>query len=468
MPRSIQSTQPPLKFIPQRLNPLVLHIFWWLLPIALRFRTRPWLPAGIVKIEAKNVEVLAELYQQFQAGKIRFLLAFRHPEVEDSLCMLYFLSRIVPQVARQKGITLKSLVHSYFLYDRGMTVWAGKWLGWLFSLLGGVPVRRGRRLDRQAIQNARELFANGEFPIAVAPEGGTNGHSGIVSPLEPGVAQMGFWCVEDLEKANRSETVILVPIAIQYRYVEPPWSKIDWLLSKLEADSGLKVLEIDSGNSEEIYHQRLCRLAEYLITEMEEFYRRFYHQDIPKTISTDELKSTNQVLIARLHRLLDKALQVAEQYFGVQAQGNFIDRCRRLEEAGWSYIYRDDLPDINALAPFKRGLADWIAEEADLRMRHMRIVESFVAVTATYIQEQPTAERFAETALLVFDMLSRIQDTTLPGRPRLGLRQVQITVGEPISVTERFKNCQGDRQASRQAVSDLTQDLQIALEKMIA
>ncbi|MDZ7968127.1 MAG: 1-acyl-sn-glycerol-3-phosphate acyltransferase [Nostoc sp. DedSLP03] len=467
MPRSIQSTQPPLKFIPPRLNPLVLQIVRWLLPIALRFRTRPWLPAGIVKIEATNVEVLAELYQQFQAGKIRFLLAFRHPEVEDPLCMLYLLSRIVPQVARQKGITLKSLVHSYFLYDRGMTVWAGKWLGWLFSLLGGVPVRRGRRLDRQAIQNARELFANGALPIAVAPEGGTNGHSGIVSPLEPGVAQMAFWCVEDLEKANRSETAIVVPIAIQYSYVEPPWSKIDWLLSKLEADSGLKVLEIDSGNREEIYHQRLCRLAEYLITEMEEFYRRFYHQDIPKTISNDELKSANQVLIARLHRLLDKALQVAEQYFGVQAQGNFIDRCRRLEEAGWSYIYRDDLPDINALAPFKRGLADWIAEEADLRMRHMRIVESFVAVTATYIQEQPTADRFAETALLVFDMLSRIQDTTLPGRPRLGLRQTQITVGEPILVTERFKNCQGDRQASRQAVSDLTKDLQIALEKMI-
>ncbi|MEH1884209.1 lysophospholipid acyltransferase family protein [Nostoc sp.] len=468
MPKTIHSTQPPLKFIPQRLNLPILQIVRWLLPIALRFRTRPWLPAGIVSVEAKNVEVLAELYQQFQAGKIRFLLAFRHPEVEDPLCMLYLLSHIVPRVARQKGITLRSLVHSYFLYDRGMTVWAGNWLGWLFSRLGGVPVHRGRRLDRQAIQTARELFANGKVPIAVAPEGGTNGHSGIVSPLEPGVAQMGFWCAEDLQKANRTETVIIVPIAIQYRYVEPPWSKLDWLLSKLEADSGLGVKEIDSGDQKEIYYQRLFRLAEYLITEMEEFYRRFYHQDIPKTILSDESASPNQVLINRLHRLLDKALQVTEQHFGVQAQGNFIDRCRRLEEAGWNYIYREDLPDINALPAFKRGLADWIAEEADLRMRHMRIVESFVAVTATYIQEQPTAERFAETALLVFDMLSRIQDTTLPGRPRLGLRQAQITVGEPISVTERWSNSQGDRQASRQAVSDLTKDLQIALEKMIS
>ncbi|MBW4615828.1 MAG: 1-acyl-sn-glycerol-3-phosphate acyltransferase [Desmonostoc vinosum HA7617-LM4] len=462
MPRSIHSTQPPLKFIPENFNVYVLQITQWLVPFLLRFRTRPWLPAGIVRIEAKNTEVLAQLYQQFQAGKIRFLLAFRHPEVEDPMCMQYVLSRLIPQAAREAGIELKYPISSHFLYDRGMTLWAGDWLGWLFSRLGGVPVRRGRRLDRQAIQTARNLFANGKLPIALAPEGGNNGHSGVVSPLEPGVAQMGFWCVEDLQKANRTETVMIVPIGIEYRYVKPPWSRLDWLLRKLETDSGLPMLDLDDStipNQAEIYTQRICRLAEYLITEMEEFYRRFYHQNFSET--------RDKTLTERLHHLLNRALQVAEQYFALQPQGNFIDRCRRLEEAGWNYIYRDDLPDINALPPFKRGLADWIAQEADLRIRHMRIVESFVAVTATYIKEQPTVERFAETALLMFDMLSRIQDTTLPGRPRLGLRQAQITVGEPISVTERWLNSQTNRQATKQAVSDLTKDLQSELERMI-
>ncbi|ULP73689.1 hypothetical protein BDGGKGIB_03348 [Nodularia sphaerocarpa UHCC 0038] len=465
LPKSINSTQPPLKFIPQSFNPFILQIFRWLLPIVLRFRTKPWLPAGIVQIEAQNVETLAKLYQQFQAGKIRFLIAFRHPEVEDPLCMLHLVSYILPKVARQQGIILQQPPHSYFVYDRGMTVWAGNWLGWLFSKVGGVPIRRGRRVDRQAIQTARELFVNGEMAIAVAPEGGNNGHSEIVSPLEPGVAQLGFWCVEDLQKAHRSETVVIVPIGIQYSYVEPPWSKLHWLLTKLEADSGLE--PIDQSATPEIYHQRICRLGEYLITEMEEFYRRFYHQDIPKTISIDESASPNEILIARLHRLMDKALQVPEAYFGVQAQGNFIDRCRRLEEAGWNYIYRDDIADINALPPFKRGLADWVASEADLKMQHIRIVESFVAVTANYIQEKPTAERFAETTLLMFDLLSRIQESTLPGRPRLGLRKALITVGEPISVTERWEKTQGDRSATRQAVSDLTKDLQTAMEKII-
>ncbi|WP_083468772.1 lysophospholipid acyltransferase family protein [Nostoc piscinale] len=462
MPKSIHSTQPPLKFIPQNFNPLILQMMRWCLPFILRFRTRPWLTAGVVKIEAENAEILAELYQQFQAGKIRFLIAFRHPEVEDPLCMLYLLSRLVPKAARQHQINLQEPIHSHFIYERGMTLWAGNWLGWLFSRVGGVPVRRGRRVDKLAIQTARDLFANGKIPIAVAPEGGTNGHSGIVSPLEPGVAQLGFWCVEDLQKSDRPETVFIVPVAIQYRYVQPPWAKINWLLSKLEADSGLTVQSISPSqidNPGEIYHERICRLGEHLITEMEEFYRRFYHQDLPQI--------PNQPFITRLHRLLDTGLKIAEQYFDVPAQGNFIDRCRRLEEAGWNYIYRDDIPDINSLPPLKRGLADWIAEEADLRMQHMRIVESFVAITENYLKEEPSSDRFAETALLMYDMLTRIQNSTLPGRPRLGLRQVKITVGEPISVTERWEKSQNNRHAARQAASNLTKDLQTALENLI-
>ena len=63
MPKSINSTKPPLKFIPQRHNPLIVKIVSWFLPFILRVRTRPWLPAGIVNIEAKNAEVLATLYQ---------------------------------------------------------------------------------------------------------------------------------------------------------------------------------------------------------------------------------------------------------------------------------------------------------------------------------------------------------------------------------------------------------------------
>jgi 1-acyl-sn-glycerol-3-phosphate acyltransferase len=476
----MQHAQPPLEFIPPRFNPLVLRITQWLLPILLRFRLRRWLPAGISHLETVNVEVLVKLYQQFQAGKVRFLMAFHHPEVDDPLCMLYLLSRAVPRVARQQGMRLQYPIHSHFMYERGMTLWAGDWLGWFFSRLGGIPIHRGKKLDWSGMRTARDLFVNGKIPIAIAPEGATNGHSEIISPLEPGVAQLGFWCVENLHKASRPEPVFIVPIAIQYHYVEPPWSQLDKLLSQMEADSGLppEELNVDNLNVESFnlqplevsLYQRLLRLGEYLLGEMEEFYRRFYHQTLPElpAMESDPSAHPNQVLVARLQRLLDTALRVAEEYFGLASQGTIIDRCRRLEEAGWSYMYREDLPDLHTLAPLKRGLADWVAQEAELRLRHMRLAESFVAVTATYIQEKPTAERFAETALIMFDFISRIKERKIPRRPRLGWRQARITIGEPISVSDRWSIYQTNRQSARLAVTELTQDLQRALEKLIS
>ncbi|MGI8500199.1 MAG: 1-acyl-sn-glycerol-3-phosphate acyltransferase [Hassallia sp.] len=461
MPHPIQRAQPRLEFIPQRFNLLVYYVVKALLPILRRFRLRPWLPAGIAQIETVNVETLVNLYQQFQSGKIRFLMAFRHSEVDDPLSMMYLLSKAVPRVARQQNISLQYPAHSYFLYDRGMTLWAGKWLGWMLSGLGGLSIYRGKRLDRVGLRSSRDLFVNGKFPISVAPEGGTNGHSEIVSTLEPGVPQLGFWCAEDLAKANRSEEVLIVAIAIQYSYINPSWKKLDWLLSNLEADSGLSVQPItESIEREKLFQERILRLGEHVLSQMEQFSDRFYHQP-PST-------NSNQDIDTRLQAILNKGLQAAEQYFNLESEGTVIERCRRIESAGWEDIYRADLPDLDSLSPLHRGLADWIAEEASLRMLHMRLAESFVAVTENYIKEKPSFERFAETSLILFDLISRIKGDKNPARPRLGWRKSRITIGEPISVTERFSSYQKNRVSARQAVDDLKGDLQTALEKMMS
>ncbi|MBF2025921.1 MAG: 1-acyl-sn-glycerol-3-phosphate acyltransferase [Oscillatoriales cyanobacterium C42_A2020_001] len=462
-----------LSFIPDAFNPLVLRVTHAVLPLMLKLRLKAWLPSGIAAIEATNVEALVHLYQQFQAGKIRFLMAFRHPEVDDPLSVLFLLSRIVPRVARQKGILLKSPIHSHFIYDRGMPFWAGAWLGWWFSRLGGIPIHRGKRpADRVALRAARDLLINGKFPLSIAPEGGTNGHSEIVSELESGGAQLGFWCAEDLAKANRAEQVFIVPIGIQYHYTTPVWANLERVLSQLEKDCGLNSqdLEIEpDANRQAVYYQRLLRLSECLLSQLEDFYREFYHQVLPplKLSDNDASSETNLLLSLRLQRLLNIALQVSEHYFNLESQAGLTERCRRIEEACWRYVYRDDVVDVKQLSSVSRGLGNWVAEEALLRVKHMRLVESFVAVTGTYVQEKPTVERFAEVTLILFDAIARIKGQKFPRRPRLGWRKSTITVGKPICITERWETYQSNRQAARQAVADVTQELQVALNKMI-
>jgi hypothetical protein len=62
--------QPPLEFIPPASNPLLLRFVHLFLPNWIRWKT------PISPIEADNVEVLADLYRQFQEGKIRLDVSF--------------------------------------------------------------------------------------------------------------------------------------------------------------------------------------------------------------------------------------------------------------------------------------------------------------------------------------------------------------------------------------------------------
>ncbi len=468
MPDLRHQAHPKLAFIPPSYNLLFTQLVYWILPLLMKVRIQPWLPAGLENVETQNAETLAHLYYQFQTGKTRLILAFRHVEVDDPLCGLYLLSRSIPQAARKLGFSLQQPIHAHFIYERGMPLWAGAWLGWMLAKLGGIPIRRGRQPDWAGLRVARDLLVHGAFPLAVAPEGATNGHGGIISPLAPGVAQLGFWCVSDLRRENRCESVVVVPIGIQYRYLTPPWKALEKLLHQLEIDSGLSPYHLPPesySNLPSYYYQRLLTLGDHLLGTMEKFYQRFYHQLLPQekgSLSSDLTEEQN--LAARLYRLLDIALGMAESYFALEATGHVSERCRRVEEAAWTYIYRDDIENLKQLPKLEQGLANWVAAEAQLRMLHMRLVESFVAVSGTYIQDQLTGERLCEIALLMFDVVARIKGNQIPSRPRLGWRSARITVADPISISDRWTAYENDR---RGAIKTLTQDIQAGLERTI-
>lgn len=415
----------------------------------------------VAEIETRNVEMLAKLYHQMKTGQTRLLIAFRHPSPTDPYVLSHLLWQDLPRKARALGLKLGT-THSHFIYDRGIPLWAGSYLMGIFSRLGGVPIQRGK-LDLRSLKTARHLLLNGRFPLTVAPEGGNNGHNEIISPLEPGVAQLAFWCAEDLKAESRTESVVILPIGIQYRYLTPPWQPLDQLLSQLEADSGLEPLAKDESltglavSEQAERYRRLYRLAEHLLTLMEGYYHEFYGVDFDRP---DASLDPNAQLAERLTALMDKALQVTEDYFGLRPKGNVIDRCRRLEQAGWDRIFRED---PSRLSPVELGLANRIAAEADLRMGHMRLMESFVAVTGRYVKDRPSADRFAETALLLHSMVAKLKGQK-PRRPQLGKQRATVTVGQPIEVTGRLADYKAGR---RGAIAALTQDLQAEMSALI-
>ncbi|MGB3297074.1 MAG: 1-acyl-sn-glycerol-3-phosphate acyltransferase [Phormidesmis sp.] len=452
MPSQTHRAQPALNFIPPRYSAGLRQVLQPFMPAVTAWKT------DIAEVETHNVEALAKLYHEFKLGKTRILLAFRHPSPTDPYALSHLLWKDLPSTARQMGLKIGT-THSHFIYDRGIPLWAGSYLGWVFSRLGGIPIQRGK-LDLTALKSARRLLLDGRFPLAAAPEGGNNSHNEIISPLEPGISQLAFWCAEDIEAAGRSESVVILPIGIQYQYLTPPWTQLENLIGQLEIDNGIGGHDVELPSQQVDLYKRLYQLAEHLLTLMESYYREFYGVSFSSLGCKTDFAEPNDHLSERLQRLMDEALQVAEQYFKVRAKGSVIDRCRKLEQAGWDRIFREDAMSLSAV---ERGLADRVAAEANLRMWHMRLVESFVAVTGCYVKEHPSADRFAETALLLRDMVAKIKGEKVL-RSRLGKQRAIVTVGEPIEVSSRLADYQTKR---RGAIMALTKDLRLGMESLI-
>lgn len=450
--RGLVGVRPPLAPIAPAFDRRVLALVHAALPLLLRLRLFPWLPAGITGIEVEEGDTLTRCLHRFHAGEIRLILAMRHAEVDDPLAALWLLSRDQPRRARRLGLAIGRPVHAHFLFDRGMTLWAGSTLGWLLGRLGGVSLRRGRHPDWTALRQARRLVLEGRFPFALAPEGATNGHGERIGPLEPGGAQLGLWCLEDLQRNGRGEEVLILPIALQYRYGKPDWRGLARLMARLESSLALPAqADLDP-------YRRLVRLGEALIGRLEGFY------DLESAPALERGE--------RIARLLDRALTVAESRLGLSARGTPVDRCRRLEEAVWSRVYSDDLPPRQRRAPLDRGLADWRAVEASLAERHMRLAECFVAVSGSYVEERPSYERFMETTLLIHDALCRLRGDRLPARPHIGGRRVRLTIAAPLSVQERLAALRplddgagsASRRLGRAVIASLNDDIRRSFE----
>jgi hypothetical protein len=263
----------------------------------------------------------------------------------------------------------------------------------------------------------------------------------------------------------------VLPIGVQYRFSGNAWPAIEALLCQLERQSGLATQPAASPDPEALY-PRLFALAERMLTLMETFYRDSYHRDLPAapdpsvgaaapaaTANPAAAQTANLALAERLRRLLETALAEVEQSLAIEPRGDLASRCRRLEQAAWDRLYLVAPP-----TPLERGLADRLAEETAQRLWHMRLVESFVAVSGDYVKERPSQERFADTLLLLWDTQARILGRDPGTRPRLGPRTALISLGEAIAFSPLLEDYHRDR---RRAVARLTADLQRQLEALI-
>jgi hypothetical protein len=440
--------RPALRFLPAARRP-------WLLAFA---GPGSWLQTrmlGIRRVETSGGRHLVELYRSLQQGKARFIIAFRHPSTDDGPLVFRLMCGIAHREAVRLGVRLPRAPKGYFLYGRDVPEWGGRWLAWFFPRLGAFSVFPGH-LDSPSLTAVRRCLTEAPHPLAVAPEGQVTYHNEKVAALEPGTAQLAFWCADDLRRQGRTEEVFILPVCFSYHYRDSDWKGLARLLTKIERECGLPTLPAAMDAQPWV---RVARAVRHLLDRAEDFYARFYGVSFRRR-SVDSVEALQQ----RVHALVEAAIGEAERFFRVAPRGDWVQRVLAVRHAGLTWIHREDIASLDSLPPLERALAERVAAEAWLRLRHMELADVLEYVRLDYLSPDSGIDRFVESVTTLWDVVNRLEGGNVSGRGNPFRRAARIEIAEPIPVA-RFQ--QSYRANRRRGVAELTGEILHVFRRMV-
>ncbi len=420
---------------------------------------------GFRSVEIEHSDRLIEAFRAFFERKLRFIIAFRHPYGDEAQLMAYAILNLLDRESRRSANPLPRRPHAHFIHGYEVPLWSGPLERWLLPRVGAVPVFH-TKFDAASIEEIRALMLNGEYPIALAPEGQVSYTSDGVPRLEAGVARIAQWCADDIARRKTGERVAILPVSIYHHWERDAENRLDRLIAELERQIGL------SNPSAAPREARLHAAAGALLELAERWYARFYgyggaHRQAAEPSGEDPLATATGALspsatasapLDRALRLLgvrEAALAAAERGLRLRPEGDEIHRVYRIRQACWDRIYRQDIPDRSALPPVEAALADRIAGEAWLASRHMEFVDlSYyldldrlgadtlsrrdASSARTERQESrahhhtPNLDALCETTQNLCDLASRLSGGNISHRPSIRGKKASIDVGEAI------------------------------------
>ncbi|MFA5851268.1 MAG: hypothetical protein WC820_01080 [Spirochaetales bacterium] len=460
--KPISEAQPARNLAEARVRPGLVALFKLISPFYLHALL------GFSSIELRHAERLVNAYRDFFSGKTRLLIAFRHPYGDEAQLMGYVIAKLVGKEAARLGVKLRRPPHAHFIHGYEVPLWAGAFERWLLPRVGAVPVYH-TKLDTKSIGRIRSLMKDGEYPIALAPEGQVSYSSETIPRLESGAAHICAWCVDDLARESRKENVVILPISVHHRWGAASEKRLDALIGTIEKQCGISP---PTGTSPSVTppnaaspnvtlsvapppiasrFNRLSAAADFILDAAERHYARFYGASIPRQGDPSRAE--------RLDDLRKAALSAAERAFCLKPEGDEIRRVYKIRQTGWDRIFRADIERPDSLPGLGRALADRVAGEAWYASRHMELVDLTYYLDFDRLKRDDPLDLYIETAQNYYDLIARLEGGNISNRIGIRKKRATIIVGEPIPASERLSSFGRNRKT---AIEALTLDLKRA------
>ncbi len=361
------------------------------LPALRRF----WLHVDRVVLPPDDADRLA------QARLGAAMLCPNHPSLHEPV--------VVYEAARRAGL------RPYWVMARETMVELGYWRHFA-QRLGVYTIRRGM-LDRAAFQTTRDLLRD-QRAVVVFPEGVTYGLNDTTIPFQDGVAQLGFWGLQDARKAGVTASLKLLPMAVKYRYQGDVAAVIDQSLGRLEA-----ALEL----APPARSDRLSRLAALGLAILERIEREL---DLPAS----DGRHFDRRIARAMRQLAERCAARLDVRLPEPVSGT--DPLHHLLTVAWELL-GDERVGADPPAP------------VELR-RDLDRLQVFRAVRAEYVARHPSAERF-------LDVISRLELEVF-GETRVHTTRVALVrVGQAIDLSAHLRAYEADRRAAVATVTGLLQ-----------
>ncbi len=421
-------------------------------------------------IRISNPHKMLAAWRDFQEGRTRLILAFRHPYSAEPQILFHAFSKTLTCEARKAGKKLPRVPHARFVHGYEVALWGDAIIRWVLPRIGAVPVYH-TKLDSKGLKAIRSIISEGLYPLAIAPEGQVSYRSETVPRLEQGTLQMGFWGVQDIENAGRTEKVIILPLSIHYKYDPRDHKKLLPLLGSLELRCGIDPV---AARKLEL-RERLAAIENRAFELAEGHYAAAYAYKRPDF--ADQYADEKTITAFRRDSLLNAALEIAERALGFPAgqssaaeahapRSDLISRVYKIRAECWDRIYPEKAQ--KGLSKLETALSDRRAGEAWYAMRHMEFADIAFYLDPEYLdgpdRTGPSLNRIAECANNLADLMNRLAGGTIADR-RDSLRKIAIIVpGVPLDMSSRW----GDyRENRKKAVLTATADLKTSFENCI-
>lgn len=386
---------------------------------------------GVRSINCDKTDSLLKELKDFQDDKTRLIIAFRHPTRHDPPILMRLIHTLIPKRAKKIGIKLNKVTHGHFVYGKWLLLWANPLAKWLFPGIGAIPVNNRSR-DLNGIRNIRKILVNGDFPLALAPEGQVTYHNSLVGEMESGLSAMASWCKDDLKRAKDSKSVKVLPLTLYYDYSIGGKKSLNRVISKINSYLVTK-------------EQDLLKLTSLILDEIEEFYMA-YHYHRPEDLNLKE----------RINHITDSILKRAENYFNLKSEGSFLDRTLNIRQEGASYIYMK----VKNRTKGSKNRANYMASEAFSILRHNEIVDILQYIDPDYI-DNDSLNRKIEYSLNLLDLINRFDGGNISTRFTSIPKKVNIISGKAL-VLEDYNN----KTEKKEKLSSLHKQLYNELDKI--